>query len=162
MRKIAAAVIALAVMVGCLVCVPSPAAPVTPGQQTAVTQVEPPGAPNTLQTAFCQTSTGAAAAQTITVAALAGKQIYVTGFEVTGTGATGAVNVVITIAFGGTTVANYDMEVVAGATTNQPNLIVEFTHPLVAPTPGTSCVFTVPTFGAGNTQASATIHGFYE
>lgn len=161
-RKLIALAICLVAIAGMMVATSLPAQQVTPQQQNLPVQVQAPGNPLTLQTAFCQTSTGAAAAQTITVAALAGKSIYVTGFEITGTGATGASNIVITLAFGGTTVANYNMEIVAGATTNQPVLFVEFTQPIVSPTVGTNCVLTVPSFGAGNTQASAVIHGYYQ
>jgi hypothetical protein len=135
---------------------------VLPNQQRTVTQDEPPGAPLTTQTAFCQTSTGGAQANTITVAALAGKTIYITGFEISGDGATGQSVIAVTLGFGGTTVANYSFNVVAGATSVNPPLAVEYTFPLVAPTVGTSCVLTVPSFGTGNTSASVTLHGFYE
>lgn len=135
---------------------------VGPQQQVNPVQLNPPGNVLTLQSAFCQTSTGGAAANTITVPALAGKSIFVTGFEISGLGATSASNITITLAFGGVTVADYQLEIVAGATTTEPFLSVEYAEPIVSPGIGTNCVLTVPSFGTGNTAASVVLHGFYQ
>lgn len=133
---------------------------VFPTQQTQPVQVQPPGNPNTLQTAWCSTSTGGAQANTITEAAVVGKTHYATGFEITGLGATSQTSVTVTLASGGTTIGNWTVNVPAGATTSITPLVVEFELPIAGLSPGTSMVLTVPTFGSGNTAASATFHGF--
>lgn len=161
-RKLIALAIALVAIAGMMVASSGPAQQVTPQQQNLPVQVQAPGNPLTLQTAFTQTSTGAAAANTITVAALAGKTIYVTGFEITGDGSTAGTPITITLAFGGTTVGNYSLTPGAIATLAQVTVAFEFSAPIVSPTVGTNCVLTVPSFGAGNTAASATIHGYYQ
>lgn len=133
---------------------------ITQQTQNLPVQIQAPGNPFTLQTAWTQTSTGGAQANTVTQAASAGKTNYCTGFEITGSGATAAVNVTVTLASGGTTVANYTFVVPAGATLQATPLIVEYPAPIVGLAPGQSMVLTVATFGAGNTGASVTMHGY--
>ena len=133
---------------------------VNPGATTLAVQLTPPGAATTLQTFWSFTSTGGAQANTLTQPAQAGKTNYCTGFEVTGAGATGASIVTVTLASGGTTVGNWSVTIPAGATTTITPLIVEFTSPFVGSAPGQNMVLTVPSFGAGNTNASATMHGY--
>ena len=160
MRKIFG-LLAIAALVGALFAIPPMAAQqVTPTTQVLPVQINPAGQPLTLQTAWTVTSTGGAQANTCTQAASAGKTNYCTGFEVTGSGATAASAITVTLASGGTTVANYTVTVPAGATAATPNLIVTFNPPLVGLAPGQNMVLTVPSFGAGNTNASATLHGF--
>jgi hypothetical protein len=155
--------LALCVVAGCLCTVALVhGTAVTAQQQTLPIQWCPPGEPSTLQTAFCQTSTGGAQANTVTVPALAGKTIYVTGIEVTGSGATAASNVAITLASSATTQANWTFVVPAGATLQATPLVIEFQDPIVGLAPGNTAVLTVGTFGSGNTGASVTIHGFYQ
>lgn len=154
-------VLALLAIVTCVATV-AIAQQVLPNQQRVVGQTDPPGYALTTQTAFCQTSTGGAQANTITVAGLAGKTIYVTGFEITGSGATAASDIAITLASGGTTQANYTLPVIAGATLIETPLIVEFTTPVSGLAVGNNAVLTVPSFGSGNTAASVTLHGYYE
>jgi hypothetical protein len=133
--------------------------PAAPG----TVQVQPPGAVGTTQIPFVlSTDSGGAAVATVTVPALGGKQIYVTGWEVMGDGATGQSVIAITLGWGGTTFGTYRYNVVAGVTTAQPNLFVEYSVPITAGSPGANCVLTVPSFGAGNTASSAVLHGFYQ
>ena len=153
--------LAIAALVGALFAIPPMAAQqVTPTTQVLPVQINPAGQPLTLQTAWTQTATGAASAATVTQPASAGKTNYCTGFEVTGGGATGASVITVTLASGGTTIANYNVTVPAGATAATPNLIVTFNPPLVGLAPGQNMVLTVPSFGAGNTNSAATMHGF--
>lgn len=133
---------------------------VQPGQQVNPVQVNPAGNPLTLQTAWTQTATGAATATTVTQAASAGKTNYCTGFEITGLGATGASGIAVTLSSGGTTIANYTFAVPAGVTVGCTPLVVTFNPPLVGLAAGQNMILTVPSFGAGNTAASVTMHGF--
>ena len=122
-----------------------------------------PGSPGSLQIPFIlSTDSGGAAVATVTVPALGGKQIYITGWEVMGDGATGQSVIAITLGWGGTVFATYRYNVVAGVTTVQPNLFVEYVIPVTAGSPGQNCVLTVPSFGAGNTASSAVLHGYYQ
>jgi hypothetical protein len=108
-----------------------------------------------------QATTAAAAAQTPTLAALAGATNYVTGFSVDGLGATAAAVIEVTLAgvIGGT--KRYKLSVPAGAAVAVVRpLIVEFATPIAATAANVAIVLTVPTFGAGNTSAVAAIHGF--
>lgn len=102
-----------------------------------------------------QAGTGAASAITLTVPAQAGKTNQVSGFTVSGTGATAGSTIVITLAGvqGGT--QSFDYVVPAGAAVAAPTLEVTFNPPLVASGPNVAIVLTVPSFGAGNLQSAA-------
>lgn len=129
---------------------------------TPVTQVEPPGAVGQSQSPFNLTGTGAAGAITLTQPAVAGKTNYCTGIEITGGGATAASIIVATLASGGTTIDNFDIPVPAGATAGITPLVMEFNPPIAGLGPGQNMVLTVPSFGAGNTNSAANLHGFSE
>lgn len=99
------------------------------------------------------------AVATATLAAAAGKVTYLTGFEITGSGATGALVVTVTVVGSGT-LASYTYTFVAGATlANQP-LIVEFTHPLSAGAVNTTIVVSCPASGLGGTNNVVNAHGY--
>ena len=84
---------------------------------------------------------------------------YITGFALTGTGATSATAVLVTIS--GTVVSLYFTYcVVAGVTTQNTPLIVNFPTPVPASAPGSAISITVPSAGAGNTYTAVTIYGF--
>lgn len=103
----------------------------------------------------------AAGAANATIAAPgAGITTWVTGFEVTGAGATAAtvVNVTLTGMLGGT--ITYTIVVPAGVTTTIEPLIVEFNVPLPASGPNVAVAINVPSFGAGNTNVTSSIHGY--
>lgn len=104
---------------------------------------------------------GAAAAIAATMAAVAGKTNYVTGFEVTSGGATAAslADVTVTGLLNGT--ETYVLGVVAGATAANQALIVHFDPPIPASAANVAIAVNVPSLGAGNTKARAQIHGFY-
>lgn len=102
----------------------------------------------------------AAAAATVTLAATANKTNFLAGFDVTGAGATAAS--VITITVGGLKAGTltYEITVPAGATTAIQPLQVRFPYPLPASAQNTAITLTVPSFGAGNTNAAACLYGF--
>ena len=101
----------------------------------------------------------AAAANNQTLAAAAGKRTYITGFSVTGAGATAASVITITVT-GLTDTLEYKMTIPAGASVAVTPLILEFNRPIPASALNTAIVVNVPSFGAGNTAAAATAQGF--
>lgn len=107
-------------------------------------------------------SQGAAQANNAALAAGgAGTQDWVTGFEVTGNGATAAGGILVTLTgvAGGT--LNYIVEVPAIAGAGQVSLVVNFGHPgLPAAAFASAITLNVPSFGAGNLNAAASIHGY--
>jgi hypothetical protein len=135
---------------------------VQPQQQVNPVQWNQPGNPFTLQTAFAQQANGTTGTVATTIAALAGKTIYLTGLEVTGTGATAATVSTVTVVNSSTTIGNYYVIVPAGATSSITPLIIEFTTPLVALAPGTSMVVQATAFGAGATNVGVSVHGYYQ
>lgn len=100
------------------------------------------------------------AAAVATLAGAAGLTTYISGFEVTGGGATAAslVDVTVTGLLGGT--ATYTLGAVAGATAKNADLIVSFIPPIPASALNTSIVVTVPALGAGNTKSAVVAHGY--
>lgn len=105
----------------------------------------------------------AAAVATATLAAPTGSGIspaatwYVTGFEITGTGATTAVGIPCTMTglLGAT--ATWDFAVASGATVGN-SVTYNFPGGL-AGNPGTAIVLSCPSFGSGNVHAAVTLHG---
>lgn len=95
-----------------------------------------------------------------TMPAVAGKTNYVTGFEITATGATAAAVVLAALSgiLGGT--INYVFAAPAGVTVATTPLVVTFAQPVPASAVNTAVVLTLPALGAGNTNAIATLHGF--
>ena len=95
-----------------------------------------------------------------TLAAAAAVTTYISGFEVTGGGATAAslVNVTITGLIGGT--ATYTLGVVAGAAAPNATLLVKFVPPIPASAVNTAIVVTVPALGVGNTNSAVVAHGY--
>jgi hypothetical protein len=124
--------------------------------------LNPPGAANTQQTQLTASSTGGAQANNCTLAGAAGKTTYLTGFEVTGAGATGASVITITVTGTISGTLNYSLAIPAGASAGVTPLIVEFAEPIAASGANTAIVLNVPSFGAGNTNASAVAHGFQQ
>lgn len=114
------------------------------------------------QTPVTASSQGAAAALAPALAAVAGKTNYISGFEVTGGGATAGAVVAVTVTgvLGGT--LNYVFAAPTGATVGATPLVVTFNPPLPASAVNTAITVNVPSLGAGNTNAAATVHGFYQ
>jgi len=87
--------------------------------------------------------------------------MFITGFEVTGSGATAGLPVAVTVAGlkGGTQTYTYTYAVGA-LVPNQP-LIVQFAPPLPASAVNTAIVVTCPASGAGGTNNTVVAHGYY-
>lgn len=100
----------------------------------------------------------AAAANNQTLAAAAGMRTYIDGFCISGGGATGASLVQVTIT-GLTNTLSFTIAVPAGVTLGIQPLWIEFDPPLPAATDNGAIVVNVPSFGAGNTAASASAWG---
>jgi len=103
-------------------------------------------------------ATGAAAAITATLAAAAGTRTRISGFSVTGSGATGASRVVVTVT-GLTDTLSFVMTIPAGVTLAVVELKCHFDPPLPASADNTAIVVNVPSFGAGNTNAAVAAWG---
>lgn len=100
------------------------------------------------------------ATATATLAATAGKTTYITGFEVTGAGATGALVVTVTVTNTITGTLSYTYVFVAGVTlANQP-LIVEFPKAIPASAANTTIVVSCPASGTGGTNNVVNAHGY--
>lgn len=101
----------------------------------------------------------AAGAANAVLPAAAGKITYLTGFEVTGLGATAAATVTVTITTP-TVRANYTIAVPAGVTTPITPLIVILGTPIPGDAANTAVTVNVPSFGAGNTNVTTNAHGY--
>lgn len=102
----------------------------------------------------------AAAAAAATLAAEAAKTTYLSGFVVTAAGATAGlvVNGTITGLVGGTMTFSFAFP--AGVLVQATPLIVNFPFPVPASALNTAIVLTLPSGGAGNTNAAVTAIGF--
>lgn len=113
-------------------------------------------------TAIGATSGNVANASAVATLAAPGAGItnYLTGFEITFSGATAASVVVATVTglLGGT--RSYIVSVPAGATVGGTPLIVDFSTPIPASAANTAIVVTLPALGAGNTNACVNARGF--
>ena len=94
------------------------------------------------------------------LAAVAGKTNYITGFTVSGSGATAALVVTVTIVgiLGGT--LSYTYTAVAGATLSNQVLDVTFPFPIPASAANTAITVSCPTLGAGNTNNTVNVYGY--
>lgn len=106
---------------------------------------------------------GAAGQYFVTMPAVAGKTNYVSGFEVTGTGATAASaqNVYLTGVLGSLTLI-WVIAVPAGVNNAIIPLHFQFTRPIPASGVNVAIQLNVPNFGAGNTLSAGQLHGFYK
>jgi hypothetical protein len=102
----------------------------------------------------------AAATATATLTATTGRTMYISGFSITGGGATGAsiIQPTITGVVGGT--MTFTMGIPAGATVGATPLIVNFHAAVPASAPNTNIVVSAPSFGAGNTNATVVAYGY--
>src|SRR5216684_6728136 len=102
-------------------------------------------------------ATAIAAAMAPVLPAVAGQTNFITGFQITGGGATAASVIVVTLTglVGGT--RTYDIAVPAGAALGITPLVVEFSEPIPATGPNVAITLNVPSFGVGNTNAAATL-----
>jgi hypothetical protein len=95
-----------------------------------------------------------------TLPAAAGKTTYISGFQLTASGATAGLAVTATVAgvLGGT--LNYTFTFPAGALVPAQPLVVTFPEPLPSSAVNTAIVVTLPASGAGGTNATAAAQGF--
>lgn len=102
----------------------------------------------------------AAAQAQATLAASPGNITYISGFDFTFAGATGASAVLLTVVglAGGT--QSFVVTVPAGAAIGGVPLLVRYPEPLPASAPNTAIVVTCPSLGAGNTNACLNVQGF--
>jgi len=105
-------------------------------------------------------ATGAASIATATLPAVAAKTTFITGFEVTGLGATAAAGVTVTVTGTISGTLSYVLAVPAGATVGATPLIVSFSRPVPSSAVNTAITVTVPSFGAGNTNTAVVAHGY--
>lgn len=102
----------------------------------------------------------AAAIAAATLPAVAAKTNYITGFEATGPGATlgSVVTLTVTGTISGT--LSYTITVIAGALLGNTPLIVEFPVAIPASAENTAITVSMPSLGAGNTNATVVAHGY--
>lgn len=94
-----------------------------------------------------------------TLAGVAAKTTYISGFEVTGAGATVGLPVVVTVT-GLTTTLSYIYSAIAGALLANTPLLVAFSPPLPASGVSTSIVVSCPPLGLGNTNNAVVARGY--
>lgn len=105
-------------------------------------------------------ATGTTASINAALAGVAGQTTFVSGFVITGSGATAAVTGIATLAGTISGTMNFDWGVPAGATVPAAPLVVEFTTPVAASGLNQAITLTVPASGAGATAIACSIHGF--
>lgn len=103
---------------------------------------------------------GANSSVSCTLPAVPGKTNYITGFDVTGSGATAGSVVTVTLngCVGGT--LSYTLAVVAGVLLPNQPLVIEFPEPLQATGPNVAINVTCPGLGAGNTNNTVNVYGY--
>lgn len=100
------------------------------------------------------------AVATATLAAVAGKTTYITGFEVTGAGATAGLPVSATVTGVVTGTLTYTAVAAAGALVANTPLLVAFPVAIPASAVNAAIAVTVPAFGLGNTHSTVVAHGY--
>lgn len=131
----------------------TPATPLVVAQSAGALQ---PGATFVLATS----GNVAAAAAAATMPAVAAKTNYLSGFEVTGGGATAASIILVTVTglLGGTRV--YSIAVPAGVTLGVMPLVCAFFPALPASAVNIAITVSAASFGAGNTNAVTNLEGY--
>jgi hypothetical protein len=108
------------------------------------------------------TASGAAQSNAATLTGSVGRMTYIEGFDITGGGATAA-SVIEVSTSGLTNNLKWEFNVLAGVTgpmNAQNGCYVRFPTPIPASATNTNITVTVPSFGAGNTNAAVTVYGF--
>jgi hypothetical protein len=96
-----------------------------------------------------------------TIPAVAGKTAYISGFTVSGAGATAGLVVNPTVAGVISGTKTYAYAAVAGVALLNPVLDVQFCPPIPASAVNTAITVTCPALGAGNTANTVNAYGFY-
>jgi hypothetical protein len=104
----------------------------------------------------------AAGVAAASIPAVSGRLNYITGFSITGTGATAGQAVVVTVTglLGGT--ITFTIASVTGATVGNAALNYEFPHPVPASAINTAITVSCATLGAGSTNNVTNVFGYTE
>lgn len=104
----------------------------------------------------------AAGAAAASIPAVAGRLNYITGFSITGSGATvGQVSVITVTGLAGGTIT-FTATSVTGATLANPQFNYEFPQPMPASALNTAITVSQASLGAGSTNNVTNVYGFYE
>lgn len=100
------------------------------------------------------------ATATATLTSAVGRTVWITGFSLTGAGATAGAVVTVTVigTLGGT--ISYTYTASTGATVSNTPLFEDFTLPVPASATNTNIVISCPALGIGNTNNSISARGF--
>lgn len=128
------------------------------GEQTILAPL--PGSVGLVDTQVTGSATGTTASINASLPGVAGQTTYVTGFEITGSGATSAITGIATLAGVITGTLSYAWGVPAGATVPATPLVVSFPVPIAASGLNQAITLTVPASGTGATQIACAIHGY--
>lgn len=145
--------------VGVVIMTPDSASPQgSTGNPTVVSETPYPSGAVALSAGSAVVANASAVA---TLTGTATTTVYLSGFEITGAGATAGLPVTVTVAglLGGTRSFIYTFSV--GATIPNTPLTAQFNPPLPASAVNTPIVVTCPAGGAGNTANTANAQGFY-
>jgi hypothetical protein len=110
-------------------------------------------------TALGVSASVANAANNQTLAAVTGKTTYITGFVISGLGATAAGSIIVTVT-GLVNTLYYVVGIPAGVAVALTPFQVSFSPALPASAPNTAIVLNVPAYGTGNLTACASLQGF--
>lgn len=116
--------------------------------------------PNASTPVSCSTGNIAAATATCTMPATSGKFTYITGFDITASGATVGSVVTCTLTNTGSGTHSYTFAATAGALLSDTPLIKTFSTPLKATASNTSPVLSCPSLGTGNTNMTINADGY--
>lgn len=119
-----------------------------------------PNVPDNVTPSAHSSGNVAAATATATLPAVSAKTTYISGFTVTGAGATAGSVILVTVTGLAAGTLTYVLVIPTGVTTEVRPLNVVFPTPLPGSAVNTAIVVSAPSFGAGNTNAAVTAHGF--
>lgn len=108
----------------------------------------------------CSTGNVAAAIATCTMPAASGKTTYISGFDITASGATVGSVVTCTLTNTGSGTHSYTFAASAGALLSDTPLTKVFERPLAATATNTAPVLSCPSLGTGNTNMTINMDGF--
>lgn len=104
----------------------------------------------------------AAATATATLAAASGKSTYISGFEITSSGATVGTVVTCTVTGTITGTMSYTYAAPAGVLVMGTPLVVPFSPPIQSSATNTAIAVSCPSLGTGNTNTTVTAHGYQQ
>lgn len=130
----------------------------TPAPAPALTLNVPTAAPTPM---IASSGNVAAATATATLTSPAASVLYCEGFDITSSGSTAALPVTVTMTGTGAT-QSWTYSSLAGVLAPNAVLSVRFPTPVKASAAGTNFVVSMPTLGAGNTNATIVVYGYYQ